>query len=310
MPHDIVVGIDGSTEGLAAAHWAAQEAQRRGIGLSVIHVWHRHPRPAPYVPMDSTERDWAEQLLHEAVRSVRAAHPGLRITDRLVCDATVAGLLKTAADADLLVLGSRGLGALGGFLTGSVSQRVVGRSTRPVVLVRAGRSAADEHLPATDGVAPEEIPETPYRQVVLGLQTDRPCDELIEFAFDAARRRGTSLSVVRAFRPAPVPSVPLVSAAPEGPAPAPRPQAQALADEERTVAAVLRLWREKYPTVPVTETVTEGRAAAVLVQAAQDAGLLVVGRRGIDHQVGVYTGPVTHAVLHHVGCPVAVVPHD
>ncbi|MEU8845638.1 universal stress protein [Streptomyces sp. NPDC048564] len=310
MPHDIVVGIDGSTEGLAAAHWAAQEAQRRGIGLSVIHVWHRHPRRAPYVPMDSTERDWAEQLLHEAVRSVRAAHPGLRITDRLVCDATVAGLLKTAADADLLVLGSRGLGALGGFLTGSVSQRVVGRSTRPVVLVRAGRSAADEHLPATDGVAPEEIPETPYRQVVLGLQTDRPCDELIEFAFDAARRRGTSLSVVHAFRPAPVPSVPLVSAAPEGPAPAPRPQAQALADEERTVAAVLRLWREKYPTVPVTETVTEGRAAAVLVQAAQDAGLLVVGRRGIDHQVGVCTGPVTHAVLHHVGCPVAVVPHD
>ncbi|MFG2680487.1 universal stress protein [Streptomyces sp. NPDC048392] len=314
MPHDIVVGIDGSTEGLAAAHWAAQEAQRRGTGLGVIHVWHSHPHPAPYVPMDSTERDWAEQLLGEAVRSVRAAHPGLRITGRLVCDSTVTGLLKAADDTDLLVLGSRGLGPVGGFLTGSVSQRVVGRSARPVVLVRAGRSAADEHLPATDGVAPEEIPQTPYRQVVLGLQTDRPCDELIEFAFDAALRRGTGLSVVHAFRtafrPAPVPSVPLVSAAPEGPAPVPWPQAQALADQERTVAAVLRPWREKYPTVPVTETVTEGRAAVVLVRAAQDAGLLVVGRRGLDHQVGVFTGPVTHAVLHHVGCPVAVVPHD
>ncbi|MEU0216036.1 universal stress protein [Streptomyces sp. NPDC006265] len=314
MPHDIVVGIDGSTEGLAAAHWAAQEAQRRGIGLSVIHVWHRHPHPAPYVPMDSTEHDWAEQLLREAVRSVRAAHPELRITDRLVCDAAVAGLLKAAADADLLVLGSRALGALGGFLTGSVSQRVVGRSARPVVLVRAGRSAADEHLPATDGVAPEEIPETPYRQVVLGLQTDRPCDELIEFAFDAARRRGTGLRVVHAFRtalrPAPVPSGPLASAAPEGPPSVPWPQAQAPADEERTVAAVLRPWREKYPTVPVTETVIEGRAAVVLVRAAHDAGLLVVGRRGIDHQVGVHTGPVTHAALHHVGCPVAVVPHE
>ncbi|MER7897652.1 universal stress protein [Streptomyces sp. NPDC096046] len=314
MPYDIVVGIDGSTEGLAAAHWAAQEAQRRGTGLSVIHVWHRHPHPAPYVPMDSTERDWAEQLLREAVRRVRAAHPGLRITDRLVCDATVAGLLKAAAVADLLVLGSRGLGALGGFLTGSVSQRVVGRSARPVVLVRAGRSATDEHLPATHGVAPEEIPETPYRQVVLGLQTDRPCEELIEFAFDAARRRGTGLSVVHAFRtafrPAPVPSAPMVSAAPESPPPVPWPQARVLAGEERTVTAVLRPWREKYPTVPVTETVTEGRAAVVLVQAAQDAGLLVVGRRGIDHQVGVFTGPVTHAVLHHAGCPVAVVPHD
>ncbi|MFF5340134.1 universal stress protein [Streptomyces althioticus] len=310
MPHDIVVGIDGSAEGLAAAHWAAQEAQRRGAGLGVVHVWHRRPHPAPYIPMDSTERDWAEHLLREAVRSVRSAHPGLRITGRLVCDATVAGLLKAAADADLLVLGSRGLGALGGFLTGSVSHRVVGRTPHPVVLVRAGRSAADEHLPATDGIAPEEIPETPYRQVVLGLQTDRPCDELIEFAFDAARRRGTGLSVVHAFRPAPVPSMSLVSAAPEGPAPVPRPWAQAPADHERTVTAVLRPWREKYPTVPVTATVTEGRAAVVLVRAARDAGLLVVGRRGVDHQVGVFTGPVTHAVLHHAGCPVAVVPHD
>ncbi|MFG3182406.1 universal stress protein [Streptomyces nigra] len=309
MAYDIVVGVDGSPEGLAAARWAAREAERRGTGLAVVHVWHPHPHPPPYIPLDSTERHWAEQLLGEAVRSVRTAHPGLRITDRLVCGATVAGMLKAAVDADLLVLGSRGLGALGAFLTGSVSQRVVGRSTRPVVLVRAGRSAADEHLPATDGVAPEEIPGTPYRQVVLGLRTDRPCDELIEFAFDAARRRGTGLSVVHAFRPASVASVPLVSAAPEGPAPVPRPQAQELADQERTVAAVLRPWREKYSTVRVTETVTEGRAAVVLVRAAQAAGLLVVGRRGVDHHVGAVPGPVTHGVLHHVGCAVAVVPH-
>ncbi|MFJ2924089.1 universal stress protein [Streptomyces massasporeus] len=314
MFHDIVVGVDGSAEGLAAAHWAAREAQRRGTGLSVIHVWRHHPHPAPYVPIDSTERDWHEQLLHEAVRSVSSAHPNLRITDRLLCDATVATLLKTAADADLLVLGSRGLGALGGFLTGSVSQRLVGRSPRPVVLVRAGRSAADEHLPATDGVAPEEIPQTPCRQVVLGLQTDCPCDELIDFAFDAARRRDTGLRVVHALRtplrPAPVPSMPLVSEVSEGPPPVPRPQAQALADAERTLTAVLRPWRQKYPTVPVSGTVVEGRATAVLVEAAQDAGLLVVGRRGIEHQAGAHTGPVTHAALHHVGCPVAVVPHD
>lgn len=266
--------------------------------------------------MDSNEHDGAEQLLRKAARSVRAAHPGLRITDRLVCDATVTTLPAASADAELLVLGSLGLGALSGFVTGSVSQRVVGRSTRPVVLVRAGRGAADEHLPATDGVAPEEIPKTPYRQVVLGLQTDRPCDELVEFAFDAARRRDTGLRVVHAFRtpfrPAPAPSALLVTAAPQGPAlaPQPRARAQALADEERTLTAVLRSWREKSPTVPVTETVTEGRAAVALVRASRNAGLLVVGRRTTDHRVGAHTGPVTHAVLHHVECPVAVVPHD
>lgn len=137
MPHDITVGVDGSPAGLAAAHWAAEEAGRRGTGLGVVHAWNSHPRPAPYVPMDRTEHDWAAEILHEAVRSIEAAHPDLRVTERLVRDSTVAALVAAAADSEMLVLGSRGLGAFSGFVTGAVSQRVVARSPRPVVLVRA-----------------------------------------------------------------------------------------------------------------------------------------------------------------------------
>ncbi|MFD8339826.1 universal stress protein [Streptomyces solisilvae] len=314
MPHAIAVGVDGSPTSLAAAHWAAQEAQRRGTGLSVVRAWHRPARPAPYVPSHRTEHEWAELTLAEAVRSVRSAHPGLRITERLVREATVAALVAAAADADMLVLGSLGLGPVGGFVTGSVSQRVVARSAHPVVLVRAGRSAADEHLPAVDGIAPEEIPGTPYREVVLGLHIGHPCDELIEFAFDTARRRGTGLRVIHAvrtpLRPTPGPSVPLRLAVPEAPASDPQPPARAPADVKGILTAVLRPWRERYPAVPVTATVTEGPAAATLVHAARDAGLLVVGRRMNGHGTGAHAGPVVHAVLHHVGCPVAVVPHD
>ncbi|MCF4136227.1 universal stress protein [Streptomyces sp. Tue 6430] len=310
MLHDIAVGVDGSPAGLAAAHWAAREAGRRGTGLRIVHAWHRHPRPAPDVPLDRTEHQWAEQVLREAAEAVRAAHPDLRITERLVCDAAVAALIATAAETDLLVLGSLGLGAVGGFVTGSVSQRVVARSPKPVVLVRAGRGVAGDHLPAVDGIAPEEIPETPFRPVVLGLDVGHPCDELLEFAFDAAHRRGTGLRVVHAFR---VPNRPAFDPA-ETAAPAavadPAPGPEALAAEESAVAAVLRPWREKYPTVRVTESVREGRAAVALVHAAKDAGLLVVGRRASGHRLGAHTGPVAHAALHHVGCPVAVVPHD
>ena len=309
MLRDVVVGVDGSPASLAAAHWAAREALRRGIGLGVVHAWQRHPRPAPYVPMDSTEHDWAEGTLQGAVDSVRAAHPGLTVADHLVCESPVSTLIAAAEDAELLVLGSLGLGGVGGFVTGSVSQRVVARSARPVILVRAGRSVADEHLTAADGVAPEEIPGTPYRAVVLGLDTGHPCDELIEFAFDAARLRGAELRVVHAFKTAPQPST--APSEPGVPSAWPFRVAgpEALAVEERAVVAALRPWCEKYPAVRVTETVIAGRPAGALAHAATDAGLLVVGRRTTGGGPGAHTGPVAHAVLHHVGCPVAVVPH-
>jgi len=294
MVRHVITGVDGSPESLAAAHWAAREALRRGASLNLVHAWQRHPRPAPSVPADRTGHEWAEQILDRAAGSIRAAHPGLRVVERLVSGSAAAALLAAAGDTELLVLGSRGLGPVAGFMVGSVSQRVVARSSRPLVLVRAGGSAAAEHFSVLDGVSPEEVPETPYRDVVLGLDTRRPRDEPIAFAFESARRRGATLHVIHAF------------ATPRGPVSGP----ELLAARERAVVAALRPWCEKFPGVSVVETVSEGRAATALVGAAAGASLVVVGRRPRDRRLGPHIGAVTHAVLHHVGCPVAVVPHD
>ncbi|WP_371658435.1 universal stress protein [Streptomyces sp. NBC_00280] len=302
MLRHITTGIDGSAESLAAAHWAAREAVRRGVALSLVHAWTLHPHPAPFVPADRSERSWAEETLDTALGGIRAAHPGLRIVERLVRDSAVDALLTEAEEAELLVLGSRGLGGVAGFMTGSVSQRVIARSARPVVLVRAGDSSADEHLSVSDGVAPDEIPETPYRDVVLGLDTQHPCDELIDFAFTSARRRNSALHVIHAF------SAPPFHVADGGPVPPTGPEL--LAAQEDSVVAALRPWSEKYPEVRVTETVSEGRAATALVRASAGASLVVVGRRPRETRLGPHIGAVTHAVLHHVSCPVAVVPHD
>ncbi|WP_155056103.1 universal stress protein [Streptomyces blattellae] len=301
MLRHVTAGVDGSAESLAAAHWAAREALRRGVSLRIAHAWQWHPHPAASVPMDRTQREWAEETLDRTAAGVRAAHPGLRVVDQLVSDSPTAAVLAAAGDAELLVLGSRGLSGVAGFVLGSVSQRVVARSSLPVVLVRAGETAAGEHLPAADGMSPEEIPASPYRDVVLGLDPRRPCDELIEFAFASARRCGAPLHVVHAFRTA-------AADGPEGrldPASGP----ELLAAHERTVVASLRQWCEKFPEVSVTETVAEGRAATELVRASTGAALVVVGRRTRNSPLGTHIGPVTHAVLHHVGCPVAVVPH-
>ncbi|MEV1063612.1 universal stress protein [Streptomyces sp. NPDC050263] len=73
--------------------------------------------------------------------------------------------------------------------------------------------------------------------------------------------------------------------------------------------AVLQVWRDKYPDVEVLETVVDEKPSTALVRAATGASLLVVGHRLSERPVGPRTGPVTHAAIHHVGCPVAVVPH-
>ncbi|MGW2485832.1 hypothetical protein ACWCV9_01250 [Streptomyces sp. NPDC001606] len=106
----------------------------------------------------------AEQLLQETVGHVRAARPA-------PTGAPVTALLAAAADADTLILGWLGLGRTAGRVTGSVTLPGVGRAPCPLVLGRAGRTAADERLAAVDGVAPEAIPRIPYR------------------ALDSARRR-------------------------------------------------------------------------------------------------------------------------
>ncbi|GAA2285002.1 hypothetical protein GCM10010145_55800 [Streptomyces ruber] len=305
MVRHVAAGIDGSPESLAAAHWAAREAVRRGSPLLLVHAWQWRPHPSVPGSAGVSPQDWAERALARTAAGVRTAHPGLEVEERLVAEDPVTVLLSVADGAEAVVLGSRGLSAAAGFLVGSVSQRVVARSPRPVVIVRAGVGAASEHLPVVDGVSPEEIPEVPYRDVVLGLDVGAagdehvPPDELVGFAFEAAHLRGAPLRVVHAFGG---------DGADRTGAP-PGAGAEPLAEHARAVVAALHPWREKWPRITVAETVTEDRAADELVRAAAGAGLVVVGRRDRGSGGGGHIGPVTHAVLHHVACPVAVVPY-
>jgi nucleotide-binding universal stress UspA family protein len=80
--------------------------------------------------------------------------------------------------------------------------------------------------------------------------------------------------------------------------------------ERKVLTEAARQWREKYPDVPVVEHVELGSAAEVLLSAASRAQLLVVGRHTRRPAFGPRLGHVTHAVLHHAPCPVAVVPHE
>ena len=299
MLSPVVVGVDGSAESLAAAVWAAREAERRDRPLHLVHAWDWHPRRQDGEIVGAAQRHLARSSLRRAQERVRAECPDVRLTDEQTEGPATAALLKAADQADLMVLGSRGLSGFTGFLVGSVALGVVAKATRPVVLVRADEEAADEHVPARDG---SPSTDTGHRDVVLAVDLAEACDEVVEFAFEAARLRHARLRAVHAWH----------AAGPVGLGSGDIGMVEESWQGEEWLGflkAVLQVWRDKYPDVEVLETVVDDKPSTALVRAATGASLLVVGHRLAERPLGPRTGPVTHAAIHHVGCPVAVVPH-
>ncbi|MFF1292231.1 MULTISPECIES: universal stress protein [unclassified Streptomyces] len=301
MTRTITVGLDGSAESRAAAEWAAREARSLGLPLKLVHVWEPVPEPLAQAPLGGaeTQAHWTERIPREAAAGLRLRHPGLDVTTEQLSGHPADVLANAAKDAELLVLGSRGLSGIGGFMVGSVGLSVVAHSERPVVLVRAGEQAADEHE-----MDPVGIPSaaTAFRPVVLGLDIGSPDEELLGFAFAAAARRATSLRVVHGWNPPPYYAYGLASDL--------ELHAELARREATALAEVLSPWRKKHPDVEITEESPYGTPGSHLVDAAREASLVVVGRRVRRSPFGAHLGSVTHTVLHHSAAPVAVVPHS
>ncbi|MEU5716060.1 universal stress protein [Streptomyces sp. NPDC020403] len=301
MPRTITVGLDGSPESRAAAEWAAREAALRGLAVRLVQVWQPVPEPMAQAPLlgPDTHQHWTERILREAAGGLKLRHPGLDVVTEQCSGTPAEALVGAAREAELLVLGSRALSGLGGFLVGSVGQAVVARADVPVVLVRAGEQAADEHVMDSAGIPSAA---TAFRPVVLGLDTGRPDDTVVAFAFEEAQRRETALYAVQGWS---LPPYFVYSMA------ADVDTADVIAREEAAaLSEALRPWRQKYPDVKVAEISRLGSAAGLLIDASRDASLVVVGRRVRRSPVGAHIGSVAHAVLHHSSAPVAVVAHS
>ncbi|NUK83597.1 universal stress protein [Streptomyces lunaelactis] len=290
MSRTVTVGIDGSRESLAAANWAAEEALRRGIPLKLLHVWSKDEERRTRWVDPATARGWGERTLRITERRLRRRHSGLSVVTAWVPGYPVDALCAAGDASELLVLGSRGLGGLAGFLAGSVSLAVLARLQRPAVLVRAHNVPAPGK-PRSAG------------DVVLGLDVYSPSDEMIEFAFTAAERYGCRLHVLHSWQ---MPAV----YGPDMAGVLPTLLADIGQERQRALDDALAPWTEKYPAVPVFRQCNQGRAAQDLAEASRDARLVVVGRRNRRARIGTHIGAVTHGVLHHCVAPVAVVPHD
>ncbi|WP_077191611.1 universal stress protein [Streptomyces lydicus] len=278
MGGSVLVGLDGTVSSVAAVRWGAEEAAARGLPLHLLHSWASQPRDVPAGQQADTKQQYGAAALGLAETTAQELRPGLEVTTEEVPEHAVEALLDRGRRATLTVLGSRGHGAIAGFLLGSVSLHVLGRAAFPVVTVR-------EEEPAAVGSRPEIVVGV---QDTGGCRDPEPDDEaVLDFAFTAADAHGACLRVVRA---------------------SPDDAAEPPAGERKVLVEALSPWRTRFPAVDVIAEARPGRVVPVLLAACSRAGLLVIGRR--LERSPLPLGPVVLAVLHHARCPVAVIPRS
>ncbi len=288
MSGHIVVGVDGSEPATAAVRYAATDAARRGCALRVVHVaepWahdqlRREARRRPEVSEhEELPEAYCQGVLDAAAEAARHREPGIEVTTELRTGRVIETFLAESVRAEQIVLGSRGLGGFAGLVLGSVTMGVAGHAAAPTVVVR-------------------EEPATVYGEIVVGYEADATSEAALEYAFEEASRRGCTLRALYAWQP-PAFSPLLLGYT---------PVFQDSFDARRTAAHhLLDPWRDKYPRVDLVETTVSGHPVPALRDASERADLVVVGSRGLDILGSAVLGSVSHGVLHHVHCPVAVV---
>ncbi|HEX5401611.1 MAG TPA: universal stress protein [Pseudonocardiaceae bacterium] len=283
----IVVGIDGSDSALRAASWAADEAVRRGATVRLVNAVHvqisgyRGAAPLPIDYIDRLKLDAAVALDH-ARSEILARRPELTVEVAVLVAPPVPALIDESTGAQLVVLGSRGLGGFTGILVGSTAVALVAHGHCPVAVIRGDLSA--------DG------------PVVVGVDGSPVSEAALATAFEEAALRGAELVAVHTWTECASDSAYATARQFivdwDG---IERRQVQLLADQ-------LACWRTKYPDVPVRQIVARDRPVRCLLDAAAGARLLVVGSRGHGGFTGMLLGSTSQALVYHATCPLMVVP--
>jgi nucleotide-binding universal stress UspA family protein len=284
--YGIIVGIDGSPASDAAVSWAAHDAAVRGLPLTVVHV--ESPAAATWSQAPVLEESPGEQqaegrslLAHASTiaRDAIADTAQIQINGELLSSSTpVPTLVEQSKDAELIVVGSRGRGALSRSILGSVSSGLIRHAHCPVALIRD---------------ANPKMPHPAQAPVLVGIDGSTS-DLATAIAFEEASLRNADLIALHAWNDIDMNAIPGYDWSPT------------TAKEGHLLAEALAGWRERYPDVSVHEQLVSGRAAHALVDASESAQLVVVGSHGSGALAGMLLGSVSNAVVQAVHRPVIV----
>ena len=282
----IIVGVDGSQSSADALRWAAEEAGRRGWATVAVLCWgylDQHHAAGDAFDPGYSEAD-AQATIDASVVAALGESATVPVERIVVNDLPARGLLERSMDADLLVVGARGLSPIKELVLGSVSQQCLEHSPIPVVVVKR---------------RPE--PHPAFDRIVVGVDGSEASRRAVEWAVEAGRVRRAAVAAVSAWTP-PGALRRYVMAGPSA------PEAFETATREILDEIVDGIDAAGLQT-PLTRAVIGGDARTVLVEQAETADLVVVGSRGHGGFAGLLLGSVSNHVAQRAGCPVVVLPH-
>jgi nucleotide-binding universal stress UspA family protein len=289
----VVVGYDASASAKTAVDWAADEAARRAVPLTVVHAADYTGlvggpiSTSPWLP--GVAIDEARRITQRGADQARSRQPGLEVHAATLVASPGTGLIEESKGAALVVVGTRGHGEVTGLLLGSVAARVAAHAHCPVVVIRGDSLVA----------------AGPDRPVVVAVDGSPAAREALRVAVAQAQASHAPLRIVCAWRttmPGAWDHEFWLTVAPDTD---PDESACAAAEDVAREAAATAL--ELAPDLDVEIRVAGGYPPDVILDAAGDAGLVVVGSRGSGSLTGMFLGSVSHGVVHGANRPVLVV---
>ena len=281
--YGIVVGVDGSAASNAAVFWAARNAAMRNVPLTLVHMFKAFVPTFPQIPMPNGVAEWQEddgrRVLEQAVKIAEGALPTDReiaISSEVKCSPPAPTLVDLSEDAEMVVVGCNGRGAVARVLLGSVSSSVVRSAKCPVGVIRAEDSSTQH---------------SDHDPVLVGIDCSPASELAVAVAFDEASRRGVALTALHVWSDVAVYQLPWLDWKPEA---------------DRSLAEYLAGWQERYPDVKVQRLIALDHPGRMLIEESESAQLVVVGSHGRGGLTGMLLGSVSNAVVHSVRAPVIV----